>query len=55
MWEGCGAEWQGQWGRLSITLLIKKEMAELTNQVSNGPDSFFNSKTVVTGGRDDGC
>jgi RecA/RadA recombinase len=32
----------------------KKEMAELTNQVSNGPDSFFNSKTVASGGCGDG-
>jgi hypothetical protein len=31
-----------------------KEMAELTNRVSNGPDSFFNSKTVAAGGCGDG-
>jgi hypothetical protein len=29
-------------------------MAELTNRGSNGPDSFFNGKTVAAGGCSDG-
>ena len=41
-------------GDFQLHCCSKNKMAELTNRVSNEPNSFFDSKTVAVGGRGDG-